>query len=142
MGEKRMVRRNVAAALGIICIIVVGGLLGAFAYYINGKDNTISSLRSQISSYWAQNRDLRDQVNDLNETVNLRKSEVWLENDEWLSQPAGACNSWNFSAPYAGIISVLAQSSAGPNAYVRVIWNSNGINYDNSITGNSSGYPL
>ena len=55
---KKMVSRNVAIALGIICIILVVGLVGAFAYYIltmNDKNNTISSLNTQISQLTTNN---------------------------------------------------------------------------------------
>jgi hypothetical protein len=55
--EKKVVSRNVAVALGIICILLVVGLGGAFAYYvtimnsrITDKDNTISSLNSELSN--------------------------------------------------------------------------------------------
>jgi len=53
MSEKKMVRRSVVIALGLICIILVVGLVGAVAIYtplINDKDSKISSQASQISS--------------------------------------------------------------------------------------------
>ena len=49
---KKMVSRNVAIAVGIICIVLVASLAGAIAYYtsvVSGKDNKISSLESQLS---------------------------------------------------------------------------------------------
>jgi predicted PurR-regulated permease PerM len=62
---KKMVSRNVAVALGIICIILI-----AFVAYFAVTD--ISAQKS-ISN-------LQSQVKDLTDTVNLAKSSVWLEN--------------------------------------------------------------
>jgi ABC-type xylose transport system substrate-binding protein len=49
MSEKEVVGRNIAIALGIICMVLAVGLVGAIANYtsiISGKDNTIASLDS------------------------------------------------------------------------------------------------
>ncbi|MGB8781015.1 MAG: hypothetical protein WCD81_10260 [Candidatus Bathyarchaeia archaeon] len=58
-----MVRRSVAIALGAICIIlVVVGLVGAVTYImpmINDKNNTISSLNTQISQLTTNNTNLQ-----------------------------------------------------------------------------------
>jgi hypothetical protein len=62
MSEKKVVNRNIVIALGIICIILIVGLVGAIANYtliINGKDNTISTKDSQISNLQNQNNDLQ-----------------------------------------------------------------------------------
>ena len=58
--QKKVVGRTVAIALGMVCIVLVAGLVGAIAVYtpmVNNlesqtaeKDNTISSLNSQISA--------------------------------------------------------------------------------------------
>ena len=70
--EKKVVGRTVAIALGIICIILAVGLVGAVADYtsiISGNEtyyqNQISSLNSQISSLNAQINSLQDQVTNL-----------------------------------------------------------------------------
>jgi hypothetical protein len=74
-----MVRRSVAIALGIVCIIlVVVSLVGAFAYYtpiIDGKDNTISSLNSQIAS-------LNTQVSDQNYTISSLNTQLAILQNE------------------------------------------------------------
>jgi hypothetical protein len=49
MSEKKVVRRSVAIALGIICIILIAGLGGAMAYYtmiVNDKNTTYDSYAS------------------------------------------------------------------------------------------------
>jgi predicted PurR-regulated permease PerM len=41
MSEKKVVRRSVAISLGIICIVLIAGLVGAIAYYtMNTTSNT------------------------------------------------------------------------------------------------------
>jgi predicted PurR-regulated permease PerM len=62
MSERKVVGRNVAIVLGIICIILVVGLIVAVANYtsiIKGKDDTIASLQNQVG--------------DLNSIINLEK---------------------------------------------------------------------
>ena len=52
MSEKKVVRRSVAIALGIICIIFIAGLGGAMAYYtmtINDKDTKYKTYASTHS---------------------------------------------------------------------------------------------
>jgi hypothetical protein len=49
MSEKKVVRRNVAIALGIACIILIAGLGGVMAYYsmvVNDKNTTYGSYAS------------------------------------------------------------------------------------------------
>jgi len=148
MSEKKVVGRNVAIALGIICIILAVGLVGVVANYtsiISSKDDTISSLNlqitskdSQISSLNSQIANLQNQVNDLNSVINLEKSTVWVD-DQTVSQPAGSYTYWTVSASYAGYVSVWVQTSTTDNTYVRVIWSSHGVNYDESITVGVSG---
>jgi predicted PurR-regulated permease PerM len=67
MSEKKVVSRNTVVALGIVCIILAVGLVGAVANYtsiISEKENTIASLNSEITS-------LQNQINDLNATLLL-----------------------------------------------------------------------
>jgi hypothetical protein len=52
MSETKVSRKGIVIALGVICVILVACLGGAIAVYIfiiNDKNNTISSLKSQIS---------------------------------------------------------------------------------------------
>ena len=119
---KKMVSRNVAIALGIVCIILVVGLLGAIL---------------QISS-------LNSRVNDLTDIANLDKSEVWV-NDTTVTQTASNYTSWFFTPRYAGYVSVNVQSSTTSNTYVRVIYIFDGIYYDNQTgvgTGGTAVFPV
>jgi len=127
---RKVVGRNVAIALGIICIILAVGLLGAIVI-ISGKDNTITSLNSQITE--------KDNI------ISLKNSTVWV-NNQTVSQYIGPggfhwWTSWTFSAGYAGYVSVNVTSSTTNNTYAQVIWCStpspntypHGISYDSGL---------
>jgi len=186
MGEKKVVDRKVAIALGIMCVVLAVGLVGVVAYYtsiisglnsqvsqlqtwlqenithyesqitslrnqIADKDNTIASLNSQISqlqnritSLNSQVSQLQSQVSELRAIVNLEKSETWVS-QQTVSQPAGYYVYWIFSASYAGYIVVTVHSSTTSNTYVRVIWSSYGVDYDNTVyvgAGGTAVFPV
>jgi hypothetical protein len=119
MSEKKVVKRSVAVALGIVCIILAVSLVGAFAYYIpivNNDNNTISSLTSIVS---------------------LANSTVWV-NDETVSQGAGAYTNWTFSASYAGYVSVFIQTSTVSGTHVQVVYSWYGVRYGVKFNQDSS----
>jgi chaperonin cofactor prefoldin len=85
--ERKVVGRTVAIVLGIICIILAVGLVGAIADYtsiISGKDNTITTLtnqNNQLNTWLNGNKTLLDQTErwlDENKTL-LSQTKTWLE---------------------------------------------------------------
>jgi len=155
MSEKKVVRRNVAIALGIACIILIAGLGGAMAYYsmvVNDKNTTYGSYVSShahtnseydgyVSSHSHSNSDydsLQNQVNDLTSNLRLEKSEVWVTS-QTVSQTAGSYSSWTHSANYAGYVAVQVESSTTDKTYIRFLWNTPGIDYDKTILVGVSG---
>jgi prefoldin subunit 5 len=85
MSEKKVVRRTVALALGVICIVLIAGLGGAMAYYtvtINSKDKTISQLNATIED---QNNTINQLIANItnlqNQNANLQ---AWLDGNETL----------------------------------------------------------
>jgi len=147
VSEKKVVRRSVAIALGIGCIVLLVGLVGAVLIYtsmINEDNSTISSLNfqitdkdSQISSLNTSKTSLQNQINDLNNITNLEKSETWVN-----SQTVSSSGYWSYSTDmvfYAGYVSVWVQTSTSSTTTVRASWSSNGINYDNAINVGTSG---
>jgi len=65
MNEKKLVGRNVAVVLLIVCIILASGLIGTLAYYvpkINDNDNMIATLKSQISQLISNVTNLQDRI--------------------------------------------------------------------------------
>jgi hypothetical protein len=149
MSEKKVVGRGVAVGLGIICILLAVGLVGVFAYYSMTLNNKNSAYDDYVSSHSHSNSDynslnsqktnLQNQVNDLNDILNMAKSATWA-NSETVNQPAGGYYAWGRSpVDYAGYLSVWVQTSTTTNTYVRVIWSSHGIYYDQQIGVGSSG---
>jgi hypothetical protein len=145
--QEKVVSRNVAVALGIICIVVVASLVGAFAYYtpiINGKDTTISSLNSSLNAENAEISQLYFTINSLkaNLTMNnltdilsLNESTVWVD-QQTVSQPTNSYTNWTFLASYAGYLMVeidvtpifvngimVLDTGIIEGIYVRVIYN-------------------
>lgn len=77
--QKKVVSRTVAIALGIVCIMLLVGLVRAIVLYssqVNDKDRTISDLQSQISTLNSQKSDLQTQVNTLTSQVSSLNSQV------------------------------------------------------------------
>jgi|GEM_PF-2165637 len=82
MSEKVGARRSSVIALGIICIALIASLVGAFAYYVNDRNNTISSLNIQISNRDSQISQLNSNITDLQEQMN--QFQEWLDGNETL----------------------------------------------------------
>jgi hypothetical protein len=115
MSEKKVVSRSAAIAVIIICVALTVGLIGTVIFYT-----------SQVSS-------LNRKVSDLTDIVNLDKFTLWL-NETTVTQTANNYTSWLFTPSYAGDVGVLVTSSTSNSTYIRLIYSSYGINYDNTIT--------
>lgn len=142
---KKMIRRGVAVALGIICIILVACLGGLMAYYtfaISDRDNTISSKNNQIDSLNTQISrknsqisqlnsnltNLQNQVNNLTDVLNLNRSTVWVSGKEvnlWSRDPV-----YEGNVTYAGYI-VVHVSTGWPNNTLVMNYTFQDLNYEN-----------
>jgi len=118
---KKVVGRNVAVALGIICII----LIALTAYF------TITGISAQNSYNNLQNKynQLQNQNNQLQNIVSLTNFTVWA-NDQIISQPSALItygNSsyvyWTESVSYAGYISITILSSTNNLTWAAVVYN-------------------
>jgi hypothetical protein len=79
MSGKKVVARGVAIELGLVCIILVAGLVGLLAYSvstINNNNNTISSLNTQIYQLNSNVANLQSNVSSLNSTVLQQQSQL------------------------------------------------------------------
>jgi cell division protein FtsL len=89
MSEKKVVGRNVAIGIGIICIILAVGLVGVIANYtsmINGKDNTIASKDSQIGSLNSQITDKDNTISSLNSQIVTKDNTISSLNSQITSK--------------------------------------------------------
>ena len=160
MSSTKTVSRNLAIVLAIIIAILLASLIGTIAYYSNlnrslssnagassnvSSSQEISTLQSQIAELNQEINSLQSNINALNQEINTLTNIVNLQeqktlvNQQTISQPAGSYDYWNFQLQYAGYIVVYVYSSTTTNTYVEVVWNYNGINYDQRITVGASG---
>jgi hypothetical protein len=83
MSERKVVGKNFAIILGIICIILALSLIGAVMNYsliIKEKDGVIASLNSQIIGKDSQVEDLQSQITNLqNQVDSLNATCNWLK---------------------------------------------------------------
>jgi len=63
---------------------------------------------------------LESQLRDLNDTVDLKDSTIWVDN-QTVSQSAGNYTSWAFSPSYAGYLEIWLSSATTQNTYVEVL---------------------
>ncbi|MGD0978725.1 MAG: hypothetical protein ABR962_06235 [Candidatus Bathyarchaeia archaeon] len=128
MSEDKMVSRNVAIALGIICIISIAVIAYLSASIISEHNNS-SYFNSYVLTHGHSNADydaLQNQVNDLNDIVNLTKSTGWV-NNLTISNAVGNVVSWkpSTSVSYAGYVAVQVSSLTGNNnTFVEMIFSS------------------
>jgi outer membrane murein-binding lipoprotein Lpp len=91
--QKKVVSRNVAIALGIICIVLAVGLVGAIIQ-INYLNSQISSLNSRVSS-------LQNQISSLNSQITkLQKTPIGLETTYLYQYDEVAVNNTNSFTVY------------------------------------------
>lgn len=140
---QKMVNRNAAIILGVICIFLIAGIVETWLYYlgpdkekdemintlnwlVTNQNNTISSLNSQVSSLDNEVASLQHQTNNThiwgeeNSTV-LVNNETGIE-----SSISPAYNLGNLSA--AGYLSVLI-SSNNTSTKVGLYYTANSMDY-------------
>jgi hypothetical protein len=123
MRKKKVVSRNVAIGLGVLCVILLLTLAWITNYH--ASDN------SRIAS-------LQNQVDSLNAIVNLQEYTTWA-NSITVSQTAGAASMGNYTANYAGYVLVNVLSSTTSNTSVQVTYTSHGLDYGNVVSVGSGG---
>ena len=160
--QKKIFGRTMVIALGMICIVLVAGLVGAIAVYmpmvnslesqIAEKDNTILSLTSQVLSLTSQVSSLQDSLNQSNtsivalqQAILYYRSIIYLNESGYLFATQTLTQNANTSTivynnmlEYAGCVSVAVESSSN-TTYAQVIYSSYGVNYDHNVTVGTSG---
>jgi len=142
---KTMVSRDIAIALGIICIVLILSLVGAFAYCmptINDKNNTISSLNTQISQLNSDVTELTNRGENLFNIVNLLESTVLLgPYNISLSPYNNSRVYYNQTMEYAGFVNVRVSFSTTTNGTsVEAIYSGDFVDYDNTLNIRSNGF--
>jgi archaellum component FlaC len=113
MSEKKVVGRNIAIVLGVICIFLAACLLGAISNYtaiiaekdlqivslksqIAEKNITISSLNLQIATKDSQIQSLRNQIDSLSNIIASLESEI-VNKDSQISSLKSQIANLNYS---------------------------------------------
>jgi cell division protein FtsB len=123
MSEKKMVGRNVAMALGIVCIILMA-LIAYFTVTGISAQNSYNNLQDQnkqlqtwldenetlLTQTQANNTNLQDQMDNLTSILNLKKSSVWYNGTLEINHLPLEPTMLYENAPYAGSVSVYASS--------------------------------
>jgi len=87
MSEKKVVGRNVVIAVGIICMILAVGLVGAITNYtsiINTKDSTIQSKDSQMQTLTNQKNQLQTWLDGNKTLLNQTQTQIDSLNQTYL----------------------------------------------------------
>lgn len=88
MGEKKLVRRSIAIVLGVLCILLLGGTVGAVIYYSNAYNNynnyasTHSHTDSDYISLSSQLATANENISSLNNQLSILQSELASNNTE------------------------------------------------------------
>jgi uncharacterized coiled-coil protein SlyX len=168
-GQKKVFGRTMVIALGMICIVLVAGLVGAIAVYmpmvnslesqIAEKDNTISSLNSQVSSLNSQVSSLQANFEQVNSTISDYKDAIEAYNSQIayyrsilylnesgylfasqpLTQDANTSTVVYNSAIEYAGFVSVTVESSSNTTYVQMIYASYGVNYDHNVTVGTSG---
>jgi hypothetical protein len=113
--QSKVVRRSVAIALGMMCIILVAGISGAVAYYLsvlNNKDRTISSQNALVSSLTSQNKQLQTWL-DGNKT-DLQNQIDTLEAPSLIDIDLRAYDNRSSGTPYFHIYGYISNAGRKP----------------------------
>ena len=122
MSERKVVNIRVAILAGIICILAIGLVADV-------------PIHMQMTAKIA---DLQNQMSEFYDIVGFACSSDWITNQA-ISQPANSYSRWRNFTGYAGILHVSVLSSTTDKTYVQVIYETQGINYDQRIEVGSSG---
>ena len=132
--ERPKVTRN--RILIILSILVVTLIISNFYVY--------TTFKGQVDTLTTEKTGLQLQVNDLTDIVNLNKSTI-IVNNQTVGQAAGTYTSWTFSAKYAGYLKVNVHTSTTTNTYVKVLYNSYSVVFDQTImvgAGGTAVFPI
>ena len=166
--QKKVFGKKVVVALGIICVVLLAGLVGALAFYISmvnslnlqiaekdetisslnsqlaERDDIISSLNSQISTFQNTLASKDSQINSLNSTILSLYNYLYLNVSAILvytsiTQDANSSTSvWNYMLQFAGYIVVYVQSSSN-TTYVELSYSYREVDYRNIVTVGTNG---
>ncbi|MGB9914075.1 MAG: hypothetical protein ACPLIG_01895 [Candidatus Bathyarchaeales archaeon] len=166
---KKAFGKTLVIALGLVCIILTAGLIGALAIYVPRtsslgaqmaeKDSTILSLNTQILSLNGQIASLNSQVSTLQEQLNQTntsmaalqsaimsyRSILYLNESQYLFSARTVTQEANTTTVvYEGDLLYAGYISIGVESnstttYIRVVYSYAEVNYDCNVTVGTNG---
>jgi len=100
--------RNVAIGTGILCLILIIGLMYTVFQ--------VGNLNSQIA--------------EIGKITNLEKTYVWIDHES-VNAPS---RRWDFTTDYAGYVTFTIQAVTTESTYIQVTYVSHGVSYDSGRT--------
>ncbi len=157
----KVVDRNIALALGVVCIILAAGLAAAVANgtvfdstnmsdlenqvaeqtttisNLNAKvtilQNQLNTLNSSVSDYETQLAELTDENSNYASILALNDSAIILDSQSFTQDANTTTILWNDTLGYAGYVEVKVQSSSN-STYINAAYTYAGLNYNQTIT--------
>ncbi|MGD6808469.1 MAG: hypothetical protein ACQCN3_02100 [Candidatus Bathyarchaeia archaeon] len=163
----KVVSKNVAVALGVICIVLATSLVVAVANGLVFSDqqslsdledqvatqatqissltaqatilrNQLSSLNSSVSDYEAQIAELTDENGYYGSIVGINASAVILDTQTYTQDANNTTSLLNEALGYAGYIEVQVESSSN-TTYVQTTYTYNSLSYNQRVTVGTNG---
>lgn len=169
VGKRKIGWKNVAIALVLVGIVLSAALVSVLAIYlpmvnnlnsqVAEKDTNIAALNSQVSSLSSQISSLKATVDQNNQTISNLQDGVQILNSQiqgylnivylnasgylFAAQPVSQNASeatiiFQNAVDYPGYVAVTAQAASN-TTYIRLSYNSHGVNYDQNVTVAKSG---
>jgi outer membrane murein-binding lipoprotein Lpp len=130
MTETKIPRKRIVIALGVICVIMVACLSGVIAFYtfvLNDKNNTIASLRSQVSELNSNVTNLQNQLNTILNRSSYIEDMVMSDPSAWFNKTVIV--EGNLSASYEiatyppGLLSTPFFAQLSSDGHSISVWN-------------------
>jgi hypothetical protein len=126
MSEKKVVRRNVAIALGVTCVILIAGLVAAMVAISEDMGNTISSKDSEISNLENTVANQANQIAQQNISITYLQSTLNSLEQEY-----------NIPTAVWGSGKIVPEIPAGQADYIEVTVQNTGTYPGGLLTGHS-----
>ena len=153
MEPKKMISKNVAIALGIICIVLIAliAYFTATGILVQNSYNNLQNQNKQLQTWLDGNEtllnqtqvnytSLQNQMNNLTDIISLNKSTIWYDGTLQIV-PALEATALEENAPYAGYVSVHASSPPTNETVVELVYYYEVLNFrhDETINLGSNG---
>jgi len=140
MSGKKVVSRNIAIILGLVCIILAVGLVAVFAYdnsVIVSKNNELNDKNWNIAGLQGDVTYLQAQLSNLNSIIRLEKSDVIVDSQTINQGARSESVVKSMSIPYSGYLHVSSTSTTDNAYFVVQYWFKDQLYSQSGVVGTS-----